>query len=254
MRKLTWVACTIGLLVASSALAQNTTAGGAFSLQVGPSGPQDELAAGRPEAWYRFTTIAGRSYCVETETGWNIVFGATTPGTIDTVVDVFASDTTTLIVSNDDQPNEPFGYRLSRACFIATATQFTFIRFTRFSGTADFWFVPRVRETSLFSNWFFVGTDYQAYAILRNTTSSTVGYTVRWRDATGAVVGTVSSTLAANGGALLNARSIAGALAAVSGTVEIVHNGSPDAIMATTTVLSATTGLSFDTFFVKRSN
>jgi len=254
MRKLTWITCTVGLLVASSALAQNTTAAGAFGLQLGPSGPQDYLSAARPAVWYRFDSVLGRSYCVETEAGWNTVLSATAPGSGDTIVDVFASDTTTLIVTNDDQPTEPFGYRLSRACFVAPTSQSIFIRITRFSGSADFWFAPRARETTLFSNWFFVGSDYHAYAILRNTTGSTLAYTVRWRDATGAIVGTVVSTIAGNGGALLDARNVAGALAAVSGTVEIVHNGSPDAIMATTTVLSSTTGLSFDTFFSKRSN
>jgi hypothetical protein len=40
--------------------------------------------------------------------------------------------------------------------------------------------------------------------------------------------------------------------AAGSGTVEIVHDGPPDAIVASTTVLSPTTGLSFDAPFVKR--
>jgi len=97
-----------------------------------------------------------------------------------------------------------------------------------------------------------VGGDYSAFTMLRNTTSDPLPYTVTWRNNAGASVASQSGTLPGNGGTIINARALAGALAAGSGTVDIVHSGLPGAIVATTTVLSATTGLGFDTVFASR--
>jgi hypothetical protein len=110
----------------------------------------------------------------------------------------------------------------------------------------------KVSETTLFSNWFFIGGDYGAYTIIRNTTSSSVGYTVNWRDSAGTIRGTVSGTLAGDGSTFVNARDHVNALLFSSGTVEILTDTTPGAIVASTTVLSGTTGLSFDAPFSTR--
>lgn len=109
-----------------------------------------------------------------------------------------------------------------------------------------------VVETTLFSNWFFLGGDYSAFTLLRNTTTSTVSYTLNWRNGAGAIVATASGSLTGNASIAINARSFAGAVTAGSGAVEIAHNASAGALAATTTVLSGTTGLSFDTVFIAR--
>ena len=105
----------------------------------------------------------------------------------------------------------------------------------------------------LYAQPFVSSGDYSAFTLIRNTTSSDLHYTVNWRDGAGSIVGTIRGTLAGNGSAFVNARDVAGALAAGHGTIEIAHDSSPDAVVATTTVLSATTGLSFDTVFAKRA-
>ena len=48
-------------------------------------------------------------------------------------------------------------------------------------------YAVRVVETTLFSNWFFVGGDYSAYTLLRNTTNVNVPYTINWRNAAGVI-------------------------------------------------------------------
>jgi hypothetical protein len=89
--------------------------------------------------------------------------------------------------------------------------------------------------------------------MLRNTTSTTVSYTINWRNAAGTIAGTESGTLAANASTFFNARDVTGVLPSnASGTVEIAYTASPGAIAANTTVLSNTTGLSFDAPFSLR--
>jgi hypothetical protein len=77
-------------------------------------------------------------------------------------------------------------------------------------------------------------------------------YTLTWRNAAGEAVATISGALGADASTYINARDVPAALASVCGTVEITHTGSPEAIVASTTVLSITTGLSFDAPFVQR--
>lgn len=242
------------LLVAGSAWANNLTAGTAYSIKPGGTASEGFLDGTNTARWYKFTAVSGRSYCVETTGG--VHFDTSAASDIDTAINVFRSDAATTIGSDDDDAQEPFGFFTSRVCYVAPFTDTEFIQVTQssFAPGASMSFRVRIVETTLFSNWFFLGGDYSAYTLLRNTTINSVNYTINWRNAAGAIVAIQSGTLASNASTYVDARTKGGALAAVSGTVEIVHNGSPDAIMATTTVLSATTGLSFDTFFTKRAS
>ena len=122
------------------------------------------------------------------------------------------------------------------------------------STAGTFNFRVRIVETTLFSNWFFVGGDYGAYTILRNTTKDPVTVTVRWRSLAGAVLATKPPfAIPGNGGAFLNAFDYVPSPAVnQNGTVEVVHAASPQAIVGTATILSGTTGLSFDTLFFQR--
>jgi hypothetical protein len=87
-----------------------------------------------------------------------------------------------------------------------------------------------------------------------NTTNTTLSYTINWRNSSGTIVATTTATLDGDDSIAIDARSFPGAFAAASGTVEIAHTGFPDAIVASTTVLSGTTGLSFDAPFMKRTS
>ena len=240
-----------GLLFASAAFGQNTTATGAINLTIGQTFHESTVDATNTQRWFLIAPIPGRSYCAEAVMGHtqDVFDGANDPS-----LSIIAADTTTVIASNDDVGfAEPGGRFNSRACWSPTAAEHEYVKVVSHGSTISTTYAIRVVETTLFSNWFFLGGDYSAFTLIRNTTNVSVSYTVNWRNAAGTIIGTVNGTLAANGSTFLNARDQAGALAAVSGTVEIAHTGSMDAIMATTTVLSATTGLSFDTFFVKRT-
>lgn len=242
------------LLLAGSAWANNLTAATAYSIKPGGTASEGFLDGSNTARWYRFSSVSGRSYCVETNGG--VYFDTAAALDIDTELFVYRADATTVIGSNDDDLQEPFGFFTSRVCFVASASETINIKVTQssFAPGASMSFRVRAVETTLFSNWFFLGGDYSAYTLLRNTTNSSVNYTINWRNGAGAIVAIQTGTLTANASTYVDARTKGGALAAVSGTVEIVHNGSPDAIMATTTVLSATTGLSFDTLFTKRAS
>jgi hypothetical protein len=165
----------------------------------------------------------------------------------------------TVAVSNDNTLQEPFsganapsGGGLSRACYVAIATESLYVLVSQPNPSTTIQWQARLVETTLFSNWFFVGGDYSAFTLIRNTTNSALNYTVNWRNGSGTVVATTSGTLNGNGNTFVDARAFPSAIAATAGTVEIVHNSSPDAVVASTTVLSGATGLSFDAPFVKR--
>jgi len=72
------------------------------------------------------------------------------------------------------------------------------------------------------------------------------------KNSTGGSIGTTSGSVAANGNVALNARDCVNHLTTVSGSIEIAHNASEDALKASTTTLSPTTGLSFDAMFEQR--
>jgi hypothetical protein len=230
------------------AWADNTTSAFAYSLMIGGT-PAEAAIPMNGSRWYWTFVVAGRSYCVETQGGVHFDTGGSF---IDTVATVYGPDATTVIGTNGDLAlvAEPGGGDLSRVCFIADTSQYVFLEVR--ARCCGWVFNVRLRmvETTLFSNWFFVGADYAAYTLPRNTTSQVVAYTLNWRNGSGTIVATTSGALAGNAGTFVNARDFAGALAAVSGTVEVAHAGSPGAIMASTTVLSGTTGLSFDAPFV----
>jgi hypothetical protein len=243
------VSALLCVVVPRAAFADNTSFANAQNIFAGQAPAQYTLASGN--RYYVFNAVIGRSYCAE------ISAPTETAAVADAGVVAWRANTTTSLISNDDTTQEPFsgrnsgGFGLSRGCWIAPDTEANFIQTYAFVGTA---FQLRVVETTLFSNWFFLGTDYAAYTLLRNSTSTTVAYTLTWRNGSGTAVATASGTLAANGSGFVNARDHAGAVAAVSGTVEIAHTSSPGAIVASTTVLSATTGLSFDAPFAKRDS
>ncbi|MEO8359991.1 MAG: carboxypeptidase regulatory-like domain-containing protein [Vicinamibacteria bacterium] len=113
-----------------------------------------------------------------------------------------------------------------------------------------------VRETTLFSPWFFVTTSngYDAFYEIHNNTSEPVTVTLRGFGQTGTLVGVAHTfTLAANATAVKSAKSdllITGD-GSFGGTV-LTHDGAFGAVSGNTTTLSPSTGLSFDSPFTPR--
>jgi hypothetical protein len=251
-RRLRLAVVCLTLLVPSVARADNTTAPNAYSIMAGATASETRVNDADPERWYKFIAVAGRSYCSETQGGVDFDVSSTAFG-IDTQVTIYQSDATTVITTNDQAGTEPRATDLSRACWIAPLSSPTYIKVSRFFAGDAFNVRVRLVETSLFSPWYFVGGDYGAFTVIRNTTDTSLIYRINWRNGAGAIVGFAFAALPPNAGVFFNARDIPGILPSnTNGTVEIVHEGAPGAIVANTTVISGTTGLSFDAGFTTR--
>lgn len=207
-----------------------------------------------PNAWFRYELRAGRSYCAEAG-AFQFAAGDTSPGSRDAFVTVYAANGTTVLTSSDDASQEPDSQYGSRACFIATANGLHFMTVRRFGTTGPVarQFNARLVESSSWASWFFIGGDYNSFVIMRNTTNSTVNYTINWRNPAGTLTGTTSGSVGGNGGIGLNARTfVTNPTVNFNGTVEIVHTGSPEALVGQVTSLSATTGIAYDSAFFQR--
>jgi len=148
---------------------------------------------------------------------------------------------------------EPKGGTAARMCFIATATETLFIRLTPFAGAFENReYTLRFVETTAFTNWFFVGGGYSSFTLIRNTTDTLINYRLFWRNAAGTLLDTTTGTIAGNGIIAIDARGFPNVLNAVSGSAELAHNGSPEAVVGSQTTLSGGTGLSFDTLYFQR--
>ena len=75
---------------------------------------------------------------------------------------------------------------------------------------------------------------------------------MNWRDGAGAIVGTTNVVIPGNGNLALNANSFVNNATTSTGSIEIVHTASEEALTASTTTLSPTTGIGFDAGFERR--
>jgi hypothetical protein len=249
-------AATFAVLASSALHAQtNTSFGTGASLAMGHTA-RSHIGPGATEFWFKVTTIGGRSYCAETAHQDGV--SGDTDAVADTFLEVFASDGTTLLASNDDTGEEPANFNFSRACWIPTAVNLNAVKLRPFSST-----LPtarsvqlRVVETTLFCPWFFIAGDYNAFSLIRNTSSTPLtgptSAVVTWRGLSGAVAGTTTVSIPANGGVILNARDFVNPALFSNGTIEIACRGSLDQLQGSTTTLSGTTGLGFDAQFTQR--
>ncbi len=200
------------------------------------------------QKWFQFELRAGRSYCIEAGAGE--FHSSDSDEADDTIVALFASNGTTLLGSSDDASSEPDSVFGSRFCFISTGTSH-FVRLTDFSA-GTYTYRLRLVETTLFASWFFIGGDYNAFTLLKNTTTTTISYTMTWRNAAGTIVGTTSGTVPPNGGVGINAKTFVNPAVTINGTVEIVHTASPEGLVGQVSSLSTTTGLNFDSTIFQR--
>ena len=107
-----------------------------------------------------------------------------------------------------------------------------------------------IAETTLWANWFFTGSEYSLYTTLRNTSDLPVGVIITWRTASGVVAGSTTVIIPSKGGAYYDARTMAPA--AVTGSVEIAHDGPPKGIVGSQSTLSPTAGIAFDSVLMER--
>jgi hypothetical protein len=186
------------------------------------------LANATSANWTAIEAIAGRSYCAELAPAPDSQISSTT------TVAALRSDGTTLLSSG-----------AKRACFVSPATETMLFEVLQTDSTARPYLL-NLTETTLWTNWFYLGGDYSSFTLVRNVSNATVHGTITWRADTGGSVGSESITLAPGAVFFRNARDRTGGSAS-AGSIEIAHDGDADALVASQTTLSATTGLSFDT-------
>jgi len=237
-----------GALCAQANTTRNTAAGVAWGQTV----MSRVRGAPATEFWFVNTAKSGRSYCVETG---NIQNGALAFNIPDTVLEIIHLNGT-LITVNDDASDEPGSGNtfFSRACWIQSGDEAVFTRLTaNNAGVLDTLISVRFIDTTLFCPWYFIAGDYNAFSLLRNTTNETLsGVKVTWFGLTGAVAGQTTVSIPANGTLIVNARDFVNPSAFSNGSIEIAHRSSPEAIVASTTTLSGTTGIGFDAAFDQR--
>lgn len=190
------------------------------------------LASAAAVRWASIDMIAGRSYCAQVGSGP----AATTRGT------------PTLVAYRADAASV-LGTAGTRTCFVAPASERALLKLTQ-SDTSARAYRLAVDETTLWGHWFFAGGDYHAFTLLRNTTDAPIAAVITWRDTGGAVAGTASVVVPPQGIVLRNARDVVAGTP--NGSVEIAHAGPPQSIVGTETMLSATSGLSFDVLLSER--
>jgi len=254
------------VMVPLTASAQNNTSATAVGYKAGEGWINVNIgAAPNNQRWYAYQVFLGRSYCVEgiaEETPTLDYDGETT---------VFRSNGTTVVGQSDDAFTEPdMGtFNPGRVCYISDENSVHFARVGNLglSATPVRTYRWRVEDTTLFCPWFFSGSGFEAFILIRNSAATPVKVTVRLRNTAGVIVGTPqSTTVAANASFNLQVSApppTGFGLAAASGSVEIAYGspnafntlpydtnwsaGAPGTLTANVTSLSFGQGVSFDT-------
>jgi hypothetical protein len=251
------LALILGSLFPLTAGAQNTTPANAAPIGVGqfPVFPEVGPSAS-DQRWYWTDGFSGRSYCASVAQGVQSYYPTNTKLT------VYRQDGTTEIGNNDDARQEPSLFKGSRVCWmtpaIAGASELVLFKIEPSPAASLPWSGSReglfqVVETTMWSSWFFIAGDYNAFILLRNTTKNSVNYVAVFRDAANVNVGSCSGTLVGSAALALNAKAcVTDPTTNVNGSVEVFHNGTPGALIGQMTSLSATTGVGFDAPFFTR--
>jgi hypothetical protein len=239
-------------LLPLAAAAQNTTVSTALAIGIGQEPVWLTLPDGTsPARWYTADVSQGRSYCVETGLAPSSNYWMA-----DTRLTIFAADGSTQLGTNDQADTEPALTRGSRVCWISPGHGWFFAK-VEGSGAQGPSVVRNVTlravETTMWSPWFFQAGDYNAFVLMRNTTELPVNFTVTWHNAAGVQVGTYSGTAAAHAGVALNSRVyVSNPETNSAGTVDVAHDGSPEALVGQVTTISGSTGINFDSPFHQR--
>lgn len=225
--------------------ADNTTAPNARELFLGQA--QFQSYAAGASRWYKAHLVAGRSY--------QLLVWAPYTDPSQAVISLdsafFQDDGLTIattVYTGDVEPRMEASNNNDAERIIPALTAVHRFRVTNASAGAYAVNVMLV-ETTLFSPWYFAASGYDGYVTIRNNMSQTVTVIITAYAANGAVVGSTSVAIPANGNTFVTVSSLG---AAASGSVQIAHNGSLNGVSANVTSLNAATGLSFDAPFTAR--
>ena len=246
------IAVLVGLCAPAKVWADNTTCANAEALMLGETASDTLPASG--DIYYKLRLVAGRSY---TFMAW-IPFEDLGEGGGDLSVSVYQDTTCTTLVSSttsvgsDSEPSLSFPNADGDTwSFVAPVTGN--YRFQINNQVASLYTVRGVAiETTLFSPWWFVGGNNNAFVEIKNTTNATRSVTLTAYTAAGAVCGTSTVSVPANGNTAVNIKSLGTCAAAVSGGSQIAHNGQVGSFVANTTTIDVVSGTSFDAPFSTR--
>ena len=182
--------------------------------------------------WTSIEVVAGRSYCGQLAPDRTAVTPASPTLT------AWRANAVTSLATGTTQ-----------VCFVAPATETALFRVTQAdAGPRSYRLLAS--ETTLWSNWYFVGGSYSSYTLVRNTLTVPLHVTITWRSDAGVMVSTEAVTIPGGGTVFRDARGKTGSSA--TGSVEVAHDGPPSAAVGSQTTLTAATGLSFDTVMMQR--
>jgi hypothetical protein len=197
---------------------------------------------------YKASVVAGRSYVVYS---WAPFQDAGEGGA--ELDHAFYSDATcaTLAQSVSAAPKEPAvevdGHIGDNDTIIPSFTGTLYIKVANNSAASVVH--TAILETTIFSPWWYVGGNSNAFAEIKNTTNATVAFTLTVHGSDGIPCATTSGSLPANGNTAINLRALGSCQTAGSGSAQLAYQGAPGALVANLTTLDGLAGLSFDAPF-----
>ena len=238
------------LITPATAQAANTTCANADFVFPGERAQYTIGASG--SLFFKGKVTSSRSYAV---IAWG-PFQDTGEGGVSLSVDLFSdSACTTTIPGADTSDTEPIVFNISGHSgdhdnVIAQADGTVWIRVNNSIASAYVIHVLFI-ETTIFSPWWFNGGTNNAFIEVRNNMNTDTSAEVTLYRSNGAVCGTTSVPLAANGNAALIVGLI-GTCAGGSGSAQIAFAGTPGGLVANITTIDGPNGTSFDSPFSPR--
>jgi len=243
--------CALLTLSAPASFADNLTIGTAANYVIGQGWVTTtaviSTGPGTGGRYYKFGVVPGRSYCAETAMA---DFGN---DDTDTGLGLYSS-AQFLIGFSDDAGTEPsdvgeggagFEHGASRICWIANVGETKgYLRLFDYASAVDR--RVRITDTSLWAPWFFSGSGFEAFILIKNTTNQSRTAVVTLYSTAGIPLGSASATIPANGSLNYQVSAAPFALASATGTVQISHTAAPGGLVASVTSLSFASGVSFD--------
>jgi hypothetical protein len=133
----------------------------------------------------------------------------------------------------------------SRLCWIASLGETKgYLRLWDYDAAVDRRF--RITDTSLWAPWFFSGSGFEAFILIKNTTNQSRQVAVTLYNTAGTPTGTATATIPANGSLNYQVSGAPFSLPLATGTVQISHDAAPGGLVAGVTSLSFGSGVSFD--------
>jgi len=236
---------------ASPAMAVNNTCANREAMLVGST--ENQSIAASSAAFFATRLTATRSYVV---LAWT-PFQDASEAAGNVALSLFSDTTcTTAVAVTDVETREPFFNLASAdidafAVIPATTGEFV-LRVANNNATSAISHRIIIFESSIYSPWWFTGGNNQAFITLSNRSNIATSVTIHMNGPTGALCGTTTVAVPANGNTFVVVNAFPACITAQSGSAQIAFLSTPGTIQANTTVIDAVQGVSFDEPFTPR--